>query len=69
MLNEDGLLNIKQVGKLLHISRSTIFLKLKSGFFPKPLKIGRENLWERNIIEGYVKNLREEADNKRNDNI
>jgi predicted DNA-binding transcriptional regulator AlpA len=39
-------------------SRKTIHLMVETGALPKPLKFGRQNLWERKAIEKWLQNAR-----------
>ena len=57
-LNEIGFLRLDQILKLIPIGKTTWWNGIKSGRFPKPVKIGsRVTAWKaediRDLIKGY----------------
>ena len=56
IMNTIKLLSCKQLVKSLGWSKSTIYLKINQGLFPKPIHFGRTVRWRYIDIEEYVKN-------------
>jgi prophage regulatory protein len=56
--NEAGFFRLKDILELMGISKSTLYLKIKKGEFPEPIKIGpRISAWYRRDIYEYIDNL------------
>lgn len=57
--NEPLLLNLKQVVELVNISRSSLYVMIAKGHFPKGLKPSndRKVLWRRSDIIKWVENI------------
>jgi len=54
----DGMVKIPAVIKFTAISRSAIYLKIKAGTFPVPVKIGpRSVAWRAAEVRAYVDSL------------
>ncbi len=54
-LIEDPLLDLETVCRLLgHIGESTLHKHVRTGAFPKPIKIQGSNRWRLSWVEGYV---------------
>jgi predicted DNA-binding transcriptional regulator AlpA len=52
LIDEDGL---KRKGLDLH--RTTIWRKVKTGQFPKPVVVGNRHAWVETEIDEYIENL------------
>lgn len=49
------ILRRKDVEKLTGLSRSTIYLKISNGTFPKPVKLGERSVgWVEHEVEGWL---------------
>lgn len=54
LLNMDYL-DLEQVKELTHLSRSTIYLQMSNGEFPKPLKFGERKIrWKAEAIHKWL---------------
>lgn len=51
---EEKLIRIKTVIEYIQLSRSTIYLMVSRGEFPKPIKIGGSVLWRKTEIDAYI---------------
>ena len=50
-----GLLTIEEVCAVTKMSRSTVYKKVKSGEFPKPIRLGRRMVrWRRWEVETWI---------------
>lgn len=59
----DRLLKIDEVSDLASLSRSTIYLLISKGTFPKPIKIGSHSVaWIEAEILDYINRKMEERD-------
>ena len=47
--------------KLGNRSRSAIYLDLKAGRLPKPIKLGGRLLWPEGDVDAHLRDLREQA--------
>jgi prophage regulatory protein len=57
---QGGFLRIKQIVKLIPIGRSTWWLGVRRGKYPKPVKLGpRTTVWYREDIEKLIANAGE----------
>ena len=57
-INQEKLtiLRRKQVEKRTGLSRSTIYLRIQEGTFPKPIKLGERAVgWLENEVDGWLK--------------
>lgn len=52
---DDGTLTLADVARMLRCSRQTIHSHVKKGLLPKPFRIGRRLLWDRQTIDNIVK--------------
>lgn len=53
-MNTERLLKIKQVRELVPAAPSTIWLWVKDGKFPKPIKIGSGTFWRESEINSFI---------------
>jgi prophage regulatory protein len=60
-----SILRRKQVEKRTGLSRSTIYLRIQEGTFPKPIKLGARAVgWLENEIEAWLAALMEIRNNR-----
>jgi len=52
--NNSRLLNIKQTSQFLHISESTLRRLVDKDQIPKPIKIGKRVLWDKEKLEKWI---------------
>ena len=52
--NKSRLLNIKQNSQFLHISESTLRRLVDKDQIPKPIKIGKRVLWDKEKLEKWI---------------
>ena len=52
--NKSRLLNIKQTSQFLHISESTLRRLVDKDRIPKPIKIGKRVLWDKEKLEKWI---------------
>ena len=55
-MSED-FLKSEDIMKKFAISKETLFNWRKQNKFPKPIKIGRRNLWKKEDIDNYINSL------------
>lgn len=60
MLQQDTLLRLAEVRKIIPLSRPTIYRRIQEGKFPAPLKDGRCSLWEESKVRAYAAQLAEQ---------
>jgi prophage regulatory protein len=53
----DALLRLRDVVAILKVSRATVYVWIKQGRFPKPLKMGRATVWRSSQIEQFLASL------------
>lgn len=53
MLN-DNLLTAKQISQAINKSKATIYRWVKTGKFPKPIKINNSTLWRASEINAWL---------------
>jgi len=53
-----GYINMKEMCQLFGRSRKTIHLMVETRVLPKPLKFGRQNLWDRKEIEKWLQHAK-----------
>ena len=53
-----GYVNMMEMCQLFGRSRKTIHLMTETGVLPKPLKFGRQNLWDRKEIEKWLQHAK-----------
>ena len=59
-MNDDILLNIKEVAERVSLSRSGIYGMVKLGVFPKPQRVGAKSVrWRASIIQNWIDRLPE----------
>ena len=51
----DDLLTVKDVGRLLRITRRTVYAMASDGRLPEPLRLGRSLYWSPTAIEEAVR--------------
>lgn len=57
------LLDVREVGRSLHVSRSTVYeLLRKDPDFPRPVKIGSSTRWVQQDLDGHIRAKRRIAD-------
>ena len=56
-MQQDNLLRLADVRKIIPLSRPTIYKRIKDGKFPKPVKDGRCSFWEESKVRAYAQNL------------
>jgi predicted DNA-binding transcriptional regulator AlpA len=49
------LLTTTQIRELLPVSRSTIYILIRTQGFPPPVKILRRSLWRRDLVESWIR--------------
>ena len=54
------LLNIKEVCKIVSLSRPTIYRQVVAGKFPPPVKIGRASRWHTDQVVTWIEQLGKE---------
>jgi excisionase family DNA binding protein len=47
-------LRMKEVIVLMRISKSTVYSWIQQGIFPKPTKIGRVSLWNKEEVLNFI---------------
>lgn len=56
MENNDRLIRIRELSKMLSMSRANIYLLMSKGQFPKNFKLGEQlAVWRLSIVEQWVK--------------
>lgn len=48
------LLSLKQVQDQIHLGKTCIYLLIKDGRFPHPIKIGKRSLWRSDLIDSWI---------------
>lgn len=51
----DRLLKVRDVLSILNISRSSLYVGMRDGSLPKPIKIGRSARWKASVIDALVR--------------
>jgi predicted DNA-binding transcriptional regulator AlpA len=51
---QENLLRLREVIKIVPLSRPTIYRRIQQGKFPAPLKDGRCSMWEESKVRAYV---------------
>ena len=54
----EGYVNTVELCRLFGRSRKTIRLMVETGVLPRPLKFGRQSIWDRKEIEGWLKHAK-----------
>ena len=54
----EGYLNTADLCRRFGRSRKTISLMVETGALPRPLKFGRQNIWDRKEIEVWLKHAK-----------
>ena len=61
-INIDHLLRRPEVEMLTGLARATIYQKMATGHFPRPIKIGKRAVaWPKSVIEGWIEARKAEA--------
>lgn len=55
----EKLLNLQEVTEITGISRPSIYVRIRSGNFPTPLKVGRNIKWRVSQIDEWIATLPE----------
>ena len=56
MENNDRLIRIRELSKMLSMSRANIYLLMSKGQFPKNFKLGEQlAVWRFSVIEQWIK--------------
>ena len=55
--NDVQFYKLKDVLKIIPISRSHWFAGVRKGHFPKPYKIGRNNVWTKEQLDKIIENI------------
>jgi len=53
-----GYLNTAELCRLFGRSRKTIHVMAETGTLPRPLKFGRQNIWDQKEIEKWLQNAK-----------
>ena len=53
-MTEVRLLKFSEVQELVNLSRSHIHRLMATGYFPRPIKIGRASRWRSDEIEAWI---------------
>ena len=53
-------MSTRQVLTYLNISSSTLYQMMRTGDFAKPAKVANKNLWPRQYVENFARNLEAE---------
>ena len=56
-MQNDNLLRLADVRKIIPLSRPTIYKRIQEGKFPAPVKDGRCSFWEESKVRAYAQNL------------
>jgi predicted DNA-binding transcriptional regulator AlpA len=58
-----ALLTVSEVGKLVSLSRATIYVNMREGTFPRPVEIPgvRSSRWRRSDVEAWLAALQLQA--------
>jgi predicted DNA-binding transcriptional regulator AlpA len=65
IIPEIGFLRLKQVLKIIPVGRSTWLAKVKSGEYPKPLKLTERTVcWRVEDIKSLIESINNEAKNE-----
>lgn len=56
-LPETGLVRLSVIRKVIPLAKSTIWKRVRTGEFPRPLKIGRATLWRVEDIRALLDKL------------
>jgi predicted DNA-binding transcriptional regulator AlpA len=59
-IEEDKLIDIKNVMSYINISKTRIYQLIRENQFPAPQKIGNKSLWSMNQIQKYINKVKEE---------
>lgn len=54
---EEALLRLKEVLKIIPVSKVTFYQRIKEGLYPAPLKSGRCSFWRKSDIQGIIANM------------
>jgi predicted DNA-binding transcriptional regulator AlpA len=53
-----GFINTAEMCRLFGRSRKTIRLMVETGTLPKPLKLGRQSIWDKKEVENWLKHAK-----------
>lgn len=57
-MNTDRLLRLNEVEAIIGLKHSTIYRRINSGEFPRPLRVGRRAVrWRQSDIDGWLAGL------------
>ncbi len=54
MTNDDRLIRLPEVIRLIGVSRPTVYRLIQNGEFPKPIKQGRTSAWPSREVSSYL---------------
>lgn len=57
MMKKDRIIRLPEVIERVGIARSSIYLKIQEGTFPKQLKLGRNSGWLESEIDAWIQDL------------
>ena len=52
--NQDYFIRATEVAERLTIAKSTLYLWISQGFFPKPTKFGRTAVWRNSAVNQWI---------------
>ncbi len=50
------LLTLREVAELINVCERTVMREVQKGRFPSPIKIGRQNRWDVEVIDSFIAN-------------
>ena len=56
-MQQDNLLRLADVRKIIPLSRPTIYKRIQEGKFPAPIKDGRCSFWQESKVRAYAQKL------------
>lgn len=56
-MKKDRIIRLPEVIERVGIARTTIYLKIQEGTFPKQIKLGRNSGWLESEIDDWIQNL------------
>ena len=54
----EGFVNMKEMCERFGRSRKTVHIMCETGVLPRPMKFGRQNLWDRQEVEKWLKHAK-----------
>ena len=59
--NQDYFIRATEVAQKLTIAKSTLYLWISQGFFPKPTKFGRTAVWRNSTLTQWILDKEQES--------